>query len=284
MATSPDFYLRFGAVSFSLYSNPTSMSLQWGTNVKTFLYSNYPTVGSLKAAIKNLAGLDTTGNILYDGIPSTSIPSYSPVPLSPTVTILNIGFSILLFTVTDDGIYNHQYKIDDQGLEIDWDSSGKYYDYVTFPTMVSMKSAINGDVPGLDATGNSGFNSFGTGFQTVSLTSIPPDATVFPGLRECSVDYQTIDDMNLSLRRSFAGSRLSEVSDRLTFLNQRKTQVLNHIIDEQYLRSTDGKTGNIYDWANNRFNRSVGCEARLKQVEKLIEMNQSSLGVSSRFF
>ena len=109
--------------------------------------------------------------------------------------------------------------------------------------------------------------------------------TFFSGtLRDCIAHYYTMDSQNLNDRTSFVTERLENVNNRIIYLTDRMNQIKQHIIDEEYFMATDGtNTGNLYNWAANRFNRSNGSEARLKQIEKTIEMNQSSLSVSKQF-
>jgi hypothetical protein len=167
-----------------------------------------------------------------------------------------------------------------------WDSSGKYYSYISYPTISAMKIGINADIPGLDATGPSSNDSSQSVFKQVSnFTAISPDATVYGAFRGPLDAYLATMDSKLLLDRSFFvdQSRMPETSNRLTFLLNRYTQIIGSITSEEHFRSTDGSTGNLYNWADNRFNRSNGCEARLKQIEKQIEMNQASLNVSKRF-
>ena len=62
----------------------------------------------------------------------------------------------------------------------------------------------------------------------------------------------------------------------------RENQIFQHVVDEELLRASDGATGNLYNWADNRFNRRNGCDARLAQIEKQIEANNSALEISKR--
>jgi hypothetical protein len=167
---------------------------------------------------------------------------------------------------------------------MNWDGSGKLYSYASNPTVGVMKTAINADIPGINANGPALNDASPSCFKPIGTTVIPPDATIYPALRPCFAYLATTDSKLLLDRSNFVNqSRIPETADRLTFLNSRYTQVIQSITSEEHFRSTNGDTGNLYNWADNRFNRSNGCEARLKQIEKQIELNQASLNVSKRF-
>lgn len=195
--------------------------------------------------------------------------------------------STLTFTITDRTDFlilnrtdaaSHSYFTD--GVRLVIDSTDFYYN--SYPTVGAMKTAINSLALGITASGNIAYNSLASGFQ--GSGSITPDATLHPGLRSCYVDYWTIEDNFLWDRLDYITNRYTEVTNRLAYLVTRQNQIKSTILSEEYLRATDGSTGNIYNWADNRFNRSNGCEARLKQIEKQIQMNQSGLQVSKRLF
>jgi hypothetical protein len=195
--------------------------------------------------------------------------------------------STLTFIITDRNDFlilnrtdavSHSYFTDNVRLIID--STDFYYN--AYPTVGAMKTAINSTVLGISASGNAIYNSVASGFQGSGL--IAPDATLHPGLRSCYVDYWTIEDNILWDRLDYVTNRYNIISNRLAYLITRKNQIKSAILSEEYLRAIDGDTGNIYNWADNRFNRSNGCEARLKQIEKQIQMNQSGLKVSKRLF
>jgi hypothetical protein len=148
-----------------------------------------------------------------------------------------------------------------------------------------MKSDIN-TIFGIDATGDSTHDlSNSKGLKITDSTGISPDATVYSGLRENFVDYHTIDDKNLDDRKAFDLVRITQLNDRLDYLNDREDQIRANMLSEESFMSSDASNiGNLYEWADNRFNRSVGCEAKLKQIEKQIQMSKSGLKVSQRFF
>lgn len=277
----PSFYLRKIPEVFYAKADSTSMTLFWhgNTRSKEYLYSTYPTVGLLKSGLNRLAGIDATGNISYNSRPSSGILTFSSSALN--LTISDSLYS--LFQLNANGVYNISYGITKTAMNLSWDGSGKSYTYTNYPLVSSMKSGINADIPGLDATGSWIYDNTPVGFKTATTTAIPPDASVYPSLRNCFVEYYTLDSKTLKDRQGFITDRSSTLDDRINYLDTRETEIKGHIVSEEYFRSSDGSSGNLYSWADNRFNRSNGCEARLKQIEKQIEVNQASLGVSRRF-
>jgi hypothetical protein len=268
--------------SFDFYTDSTAFYLRWDIiKSKIYYYASYPSIGSLISGLNNMAGL----NVISGGYDTSSSSLIDATSLTPVtligVPVTSSGGSNTAFTIQADGTYNHSYFIDSTSLYIAWDSSAKYYDYVSYPTVGSIKAGINADVPGLDAFG--GVDASYSGFKIIGSTTIPPNASIYPALRPCWADYYTTDSQLLTLRDSSANVRKTEVENRLAFLHDRTNQIRQHVLDEEYFVSASGSTGNLYDWANNRFNRSTGCEARLKQIEKLIEMNHSSLTISRMF-
>jgi hypothetical protein len=192
-------------------------------------------------------------------------------------------YSQPLFALKTDTTSSFTYYVDTTGLWID----GTSFSYSSYGNVTTMKSSINGAFPGLDATGNSIYDTSNPkGMIITGVTTIPPntDATLYSGLRECFVNYWTIDDKNLRDRSSFDNTRIFQIEDRLNYLDIRENQIRNTFNSEEFFMSLDTSgEGNLYEWADNRFNRSVGCEARLKQIEKQIQVNQSGLQISKRF-
>jgi hypothetical protein len=189
-------------------------------------------------------------------------------------------YSVPLFALKADVTSSFTYSIDSSGLWIDSTS----FPYSGYGTVLALKSAISA-ISGLDATGDSIHDSSNPrGMLLISTTAIPPDATLYSGLRECLINYWTIDDKNLRDRSSFDNTRISQLDSRLTYLDNRENQIKSSFMSEEFFMSSDTSgTGNLYEWADNRFNRSVGCEAKLKQIEKQIQVNQSGLTVCRRF-
>jgi hypothetical protein len=265
----------------------SAVAVGWSRGITYFDFLTYPTVGDLKTAISLVPGLLASGPGAYDSLPSTDLTTMATTFLSPSVGLAD-NSSVVLMTVTYDGIYNFAYNVDTSGLGINWDSSGVYLPYTSYDYpygVLAMKYSINTTIPGLDATGDSIHDSSNPkGIVITGSTAIPPDATLYSGLRECFLDLWTIDDKNLRDRSSYDNTRIMQLDSRLRYLDVRESQIKSDFLQEEFLMSSDtSSTGNIYDWADNRFNRSAGCEARLKQIEKQIQVSQSGLQISRRF-
>jgi hypothetical protein len=194
----------------------------------------------------------------------------------------------MILNVTDAA--THTYSVDKTSITVD----GTYFDFFTYYTLGSLKTAVDGAY-GIDVTGNTAYDPYATGCL-ISGNSFTEDATIFPGIRgvlglmlpfppsPTKVLYYTIDDQFITDRSSFDASRKINVDNRISFLEDRENQIRQTVLDEEYFMTTDASSGNLYVWADNRFNRSNGCEAKLKQITKQIEMSNSSLDVNRRFF
>ena len=198
----------------------------------------------------------------------------------------------LMYLKQTSPTYSHSYFIDGAGVGVTADGTYRYYSYsdASNCTVAGMKAHIKSDflTRGLDTTGNTIYDFKPSGFKPIGSFSaqitIPPDAAFSACLRGCHCAYTTVDNSNLNTREIFSSATRKNILDhRNTFLTGRDSAIRGAILSEEYLRSTDSTLGNLYDWVDNRFNRSNGCEARLIQVTKQQEMNRSSLGVSSRF-
>jgi hypothetical protein len=208
----------------------------------------------------------------------------------------------LLLTHYFDG-HLYAYYVDANGLAIKQDATYHYYAYSSYLTVAALRAAINADFApapfsGLYVTGNASLGLMPPGFVQVGSVGSPisllvpntyniyPDFSIMlPSLSFCNVDYYTIDDQNLADRSSFDATRLVLLSNRESYIGTRESQIKSNILQEELFMSSDmSGNGNLYEWADNRFNRSVGCEARLTQIEKQIQMNNSGLIVSRRFF
>jgi hypothetical protein len=170
-----------------------------------------------------------------------------------------------------------RYETDATSLSLKWvDGYGSHdiiYSYAIYPTVSSMKTGINLN-PGFDATGNIAYNAYPSLYETGTF-AIDMTAEVFPGLKPCWVDYQTISDRYLSDRTSYDNLRLTQLVSRFYYLdNVREEEIIQAVSAEELLRASDGDWGNLYTWANNRFNRVQGCEAKLYQIKQMIARSQ----------
>ena len=243
---------------------------------------------------------DATITGAWTGFDSSGVSLRNPpYDSSVTFSVNVIAPPIYLNTNGPPPYTNLQYHIDSTGFWMG-DTAGPHFSpnpflfsYADYPTIGQLKTAldstINQHIPILVVTGDATFNSYSTGnlLQTTSdATYIRNDATIyFAALRDCKVTYSTISDRNLTDRSSFIldSSRLDMLTNRMAEIDLRETQIRAAILNEQYLMTSDGSSGAIYEWANNRFNRSNGSEARLMQIKKQIEVNNSSLGISKNF-
>ena len=106
--------------------------------------------------------------------------------------------------------------------------------------------------------------------------------TTFTG--NALVYYQTISDKRLNDRSGYDTSRIADLTSRDTYLvNTRFPEVKTMLETEGILTTGDGQPGDLYTWANNRFNRRQGCEARLNQINQQIASNQSALKINKSF-
>jgi len=173
------------------------------------------------------------------------------------------------------------YSIDRTALNLNWDylsvPQSAVLRYADYSLISNMKTAING-LSGLSAVGSAVHDSsYSESFLLTSSTSFSPDATIYPALRSTYIEYQTIADDLLNDRNTYITYRDGTLSARDTFLSTREIQIKYDLGNEELLRDSDGTTGDLYNWADVRFNRRQGCEAKLKQMEALIMSNQSAL-------
>jgi hypothetical protein len=268
--------------SYNYLVDATSLTLIDGTIYNPLLFTTYSTIFSLRTAADNLPGIAVIAQPAHDSSQSAVLQLVSSTPVGLSAPLYDRTYSLV--TLTNDNIYNLNYAIDKTGITMNWDGSGKLYSYSAYNTVGTMKTGINADIPGINATGPALNDASPSCFKPIVTTAIPPDVTVYPALRPCWAYLATTDSKLLLDRSNFVNQvRIPETAARLTFLNNRYTEVINSITSEEHFRSSNGDTGNLYNWADNRFNRSNGCEARLKQIEKQIEMNKASLNVSKRF-
>ena len=192
-----------------------------------------------------------------------------------------------LFAVKPDGTAVPgplSYSVDTSAVRINYgpgptDASVFFLNIYT--TLGSLKTAIN-DMSGVDATGNSSYNSWTSRGIQIASGLISPDATLYLGLRECTVDYTTISDYILLSRIDYVTARKYQLTTRIPGLITREAEIRSDVKNEELFSGVDGSTGNIYNWADNRFNRGNGCEAKLVQINAMIERNRSALAISRR--
>jgi hypothetical protein len=211
----------------------------------------------------------TTGSAIIPYTPKTTIYSNQQIP----------AFKIFW------EMSNRRYRVDGTSMSVLWNENAipvtREFLYSTYTNIGSLKTAI-GNVTGFGADGSSMYDSYAPSLLLADGTT---PATVYftSALRNLYVDYQTISDKNLADRTGDISSRDSTLSARMGYLSgTRDLELPSEAPLEQFLRSSDGGYGNLYLWADNRFNRRQGSNARLNQIEKQIEANQSSLNVNKR--
>jgi len=282
------------ALALTLYW--TDMFLQ--PQSSAFPYSTYSTVGALKTGINTVSGFDATGNNAFNLYKTDLVDATNNIFISGVNIFLKgidsrysitnqISFQLYqsaLFTIGNSPDKTSPYVItDESALTIRWvdpyGSQTSSFMYSMFPTVGTMKSAINLS-PGFDATGNLIYDGDPSGFQLGS-EYMNPRVTVYPGLKPCFVDYQTLSDKNLTDRTDYIVDRIAEIDTRLGYFNgTRRTEIVQTVSDEELLRASDGGRGNLYIWANNRFNRVQGCESKLVQTKAIQSRNGSALTVN----
>lgn len=175
------------------------------------------------------------------------------------------------------------YAVDRTAINIYLSSGPSFtYRYADYLTVGLLKAGID-SISGMDVTGPLWFDSSASASLRLASGAINPDATVFPALRDCYVAYQTISDRLLNNRLSFEVSRDLELGNRHSYLtNVRELGIKTGLVREALLRGSDGLPGDLYGWADNRFNRRQGCEARLNQATQMMGSNKSALTVNQR--
>lgn len=189
---------------------------------------------------------------------------------------------------TDTPVTNATYYTGYDNLTLLWQKGSTNYSSVFYydnSSIQDIKAAINltGDIT---ASGSSIYDSSrAQSFrQTSGYINLTPDATIYRGLRDCNVAFQTISDRLLKERFYYTGDRSDYLSGtRIPYLAQREQQIVIDMGSEEILRTSTGDPGDLYTWANNRFNRRQGCYARLKQIEQMIASNQSALSINKSF-
>jgi len=250
-----------------------------------FLYSSYPTLSSLESAVDGVTNVTVMSKFdpaynygfLRDSSGTmASTPPGSSVYL-PETPLFNLSFEMNTL----------RFATDTTALNIYWEENSqtitKTYTYVSHPLISDMKTAID-SITGIDATGNSLYDSENAGAFSIDSGLIDTTAAIYRGLRGSTVAYQTISDKLYIERIHFARDRSSALTGRAAYLELREPEIRNNFKAEEILRNNTGDNmgdpSDLYIWANNRFNRRQGCYARLKQIEKQIESNQSALQIN----
>jgi len=250
-----------------------------------FLYASYSTLGILETAIDGIPGMTVEGK--FD-------PSYSYAILpsaSGSIDALAPGTFIRLPVTPLFKVYfemkDLRYAIDLTSVNLLWEEDTttiqKIFSYNNYPLVSDMKTGIDATITGVLVQGPVMYDS--DFCEAFVLGSGPLDATVYSGLRDTCANYQTISDRIIDLRLDFARDRRDYLVDRIEYIDEtRQDQIISNIFSEEILRENTGDNkgdpSDLYIWANNRFNRRQGCYARLKQIEKQIESNQSALQIN----
>jgi hypothetical protein len=259
------------------------------TPKEEFLYSSYPTLTSLKTGIESvvLNRVKVTGYFnLSTTYGSLGTIGLTILPITPPGDTIYFN-SLPLFSVFFEQS-NPRYVTDSTGLNLIWEENSvtdmTSLLYADHTSILAMKIAIQ-NVPGFDAVGDSIYDSTKSrAFLLASGYITGTDATMYPGLRPCRAYYQTISDQQLNNRYEFDTSRIQDLADRTDYLNlTRFPGIKSSLMDEGLLMMSDGAPGDIYTWANARFNRRQGCSAKLNQINQQIASNQSALQVNQNF-
>jgi len=193
----------------------------------------------------------------------------------------------LLFGIKPDSILvtSGNYTVDQTALNMWWVYNSTAYAqtfrYATYTTIGSMKTAISAAL-GWDASGPASYNALNSESFVIASGNLLPDATMYSALRSSNIAYNTINSEYIDNRTAYVLDRDSTVGGRYNYLAARENQIRQRILTEGVLRDTDGSTGDLYAWADARFNRRQGCNARLSQIEKQIESNLSAQKVNNR--
>jgi hypothetical protein len=216
-----------------------------------------------------------------DGTWTGGDPSVSDIYTIDNDATFNFNDSTPCFVIFADGSNDREYSIDRTAINILWDGNTSEFRYSAYPTIGDIKNIINSTVPGIDATGDVSLDSSNSESFKIASGTINPDATIYPALRPCHVEWYSISDKMLNDRLSFATDRSDYLKYRNDYLeNERDLQIRNGVWDDKILNDGVGNPSDLYKWANNRWNRRQGCNAKLKQIEKQIEANQSALEIN----
>jgi len=250
-----------------------------------FLYASYSTLGLLETAIDAVPGMTVEGRFDpsygYAVLPSASGSIDTTAPgtfiMLPATPLFNVYFEMK----------NLRYAVDLTSVNLLWEEDTttiqKIFTYDNYPLVSDMKTGIDTTVTSVLVQGPAIHDS--KYCEAFVMGSGPLDATVYSGLRDTCANYQTISDRIIDLRLDFARDRRDYLVDRIEYIDEtRQDQIKSNIFSEEILRENTGDNkgdpSDLYIWANNRFNRRQGCYARLKQIEKQIESNQSALQIN----
>lgn len=297
VSSPPGNIISSGTLSpaFSMYSSDSSAPFYQsdntalvvvridGTNYmkNEFLYTSYPTLNALQSAVDSITnitvedGFDPTYNYGFlrdtSGFMASSSPG-SPLYI-PETPLFNLFYEKS----------NLRFETDTTAINILWEENSqtitKTFAYTSYPLVSSIKAGID-SITGVDTTGNPIYDSENSEAFRIDSGTISPTAFIYRGLRDATVSYQAISDKLYDERIPFAQDRSSALLGRINYLSTREAEIRSNIQSEEILRDSDGNPSDLYIWANNRFNRRQGCYARLKQIEKQIESNQSALQVN----
>jgi hypothetical protein len=196
--------------------------------------------------------------------------------INNSVSILNISIVFPVFNAT--------YFTSTTGLTIDWYNGANHYNeflsFSAFPTIASMISYIQ-SFPGFNPT--STVPSENSASFKIASGPINTSADIYRALRPVTVIYQTIRDTNLIRRNADISGRPAQLNSRDTYLSGTVEPYIKSALNtEGLLRVATGAPGDLYMWADNRYNRRQGCEARLVQITQVINSNSSAQAVNQR--
>ncbi len=247
-----------------------------------YLYSTYSQLGPLETAIATTPNIAVTS--LFDptlafgdfGYLFDSVAKSSP---GTTVAISNLVNLFDVFFEMD----TLRYQVDSTSLSIRWDENSveteRHLTYDDQSSVLDMKNAVDA-ITGLNVVGNAIYNTEPSQAFKISSGLIDTTADIYRGLGDSTVQYQTISDAVFNDRIPFLLDRTTALGGRQIYLASREPEIRSNITNEEILRDSDGNPSDLYIWANNRFNRRQGCYARLKQIERLMESNESALRVN----
>ena len=262
-----------------LTTTPTAITFNWNSatsfDTTSFLYADYTSVSNLVGAINITPGFvaSTIHDMTYTSFDLTSnapLPAY--VSLDGT-NLFNVSFDMENFT----------YLTDTTALNIYWTTYSIPKSRI-FVYGSQILSDIVQDVNGVTSLFSSVVGTPTDYAASFDMTSgvLPYGAvTLYEGLRDCTVAYQTISDRILDDRLNADTTRITYLMYRISYLDTiREPGIMLSVEDEEILRNPDGSPSDLYVWANNRFNRRQGCYSRLNQIQQQIASNQSALNVN----